>query len=62
MLETIDMIMNQLGPVKTIKVPAELINRIPPVPDLIIISHESPNFFFIDEKGEILSVQNISRD
>ena len=62
LLMSIDMIIEQLGEVDTIKVPAHLVDYIPVIPDLKIVSHDSPNFFFIDAKGEILSVQNIARD
>lgn len=61
MLEVIDSVIEQLGAVDTIKVPADIAGYIPAVPDLKIVSHASPYFFFIDAQGEILSVQNITR-
>lgn len=61
MLETIDALIEQLGTVDTIKVPADIVSFIPPVPGLKIVSHNSPFFIFLDEKGVILSVQNIPR-
>jgi hypothetical protein len=62
MLLTIVHLLDQIEGVDTIAVPKGLIEKIPQIPDIKIVVHDSPHFFFKDDKGEILSVQNIPLD